>query len=315
MAPGRIQHGGPGAFAVGELDGELSPRAKELADLLGAVTPTQVTENILGYKWAKHVYSALLVATALVDAHVYEVVERSPEIQRMLVVLVAEGMAVAEAEGVRLEPFDEFDPALYRAGAAGDEGAVARAMAAIAKPLPRQHEDEDRHLAGPRRAEAEDRGGGAPRRDGREGGAPRAPDTVTRRLMALIGDLESGRRAMDWANLDELVREAVSHGTHAVTRRGVPLATDPTSTLLALPGSAGGELQPAVSGETLMEHVRTIGAWERESGSPGEAQAYDYIERTLRTYGSRSSGARSRPSSACPSRAASSCPAARSSRG
>src|SRR5436190_197530 len=34
-----------------------------------------------------------------------------------------------------------------------------------------------------------------------------------------------------------------------------------------------------------MEHVRTIGALERESGSPGEAQAFDYIERTLTSYG------------------------------
>jgi hypothetical protein len=43
--------------------------------------------------------------------------------------------------------------------------------------------------------------------------------------------------------------------------------------------------QALVSGDLLMEHVRTIGAWERESGSPGEAQAYDYLERTLRGYG------------------------------
>jgi hypothetical protein len=43
--------------------------------------------------------------------------------------------------------------------------------------------------------------------------------------------------------------------------------------------------QALVSGDLLMEHVRTIGAWERESGSAGEAQAYDYLERTLRGYG------------------------------
>ena len=36
-------------------------------------------------------------------------------------------------------------------------------------------------------------------------------------------------------------------------------------------------LAAGVSGSTLMEHVHTIGAWERESGSPGEAKAYDYI--------------------------------------
>jgi len=48
-------------------------------------------------------------------------------------------------------------------------------------------------------------------------------------------------------------------------------------------------LEPALTAEVsaaaLMEHVRTIGAWERESGSPGEAQAFDYIERTLKSYG------------------------------
>jgi hypothetical protein len=44
-------------------------------------------------------------------------------------------------------------------------------------------------------------------------------------------------------------------------------------------------LQALLSTDLLMEHVRTIGSWERESGSPGEAQAYDYIERTLKQYG------------------------------
>ena len=45
------------------------------------------------------------------------------------------------------------------------------------------------------------------------------------------------------------------------------------------------KLAAEVSAPTLMEHVRTIGAWERESGSAGEAQAFDYIERTLGSYG------------------------------
>src|SRR5262245_13354410 len=34
-----------------------------------------------------------------------------------------------------------------------------------------------------------------------------------------------------------------------------------------------------------MEHTRAIAAWERESGTPGEAQAYDHIERALKSYG------------------------------
>ncbi|HTG10623.1 MAG TPA: M28 family peptidase, partial [Candidatus Eisenbacteria bacterium] len=44
-------------------------------------------------------------------------------------------------------------------------------------------------------------------------------------------------------------------------------------------------LLPAVSAESLMGHARAIAAWERESGSPGEARAFDYIETRLKSYG------------------------------
>ncbi len=206
IAPGRIQHGGRGAFVLGELDGSRSARVKELADLLGAVTETRVTDNIWGYKWAKHVYAALLIASALVDAHVYEVVERSPAVQRMLVALVAEGIGVADASGVRLEPFDEFDPAVYRAGAAGDVEAVGRAMAAVAAHYRahtktktgiwrdlavRKRKTEVQAFLGTTLARAERLGRALP---------------LTRRLLALIEDLEAGRRAMGWENLEELTR-------------------------------------------------------------------------------------------------------------
>jgi 2-dehydropantoate 2-reductase len=87
QAPGRILHGGEGALVLGELDGRRSERVQGLAKLLDVVSPTRVSDNILGYTWAKHVYGSLLVATALVDAHVYEVVERSPAVQQMLVAL------------------------------------------------------------------------------------------------------------------------------------------------------------------------------------------------------------------------------------
>jgi 2-dehydropantoate 2-reductase len=204
VAPGRIQHGGTGAFAVGELDGRVTPRVKDLAGLLGAVTPTQVTGNIWGYKWAKHVYAALLVATAVVDAHVYEVVERSPAVQRALVALVAEGMAVAEAEGVRLEAFDEFDPAWYRAGQAGDAAAVERAMTAVAAFYRRHTKTKTgiwRDLAVRKRpTEVGAHFGSTLERARRHGIAM----PLTGRLLAMIQDLEAGRRAMSWANVDEL---------------------------------------------------------------------------------------------------------------
>src|SRR6266704_6232618 len=128
VAPGRILHGGHGAFVLGELDGRITPRVRELARLLSAVEETPVTDNIWGYKWAKLIYGALLFGTAVVDAHVYEVVERSPGVQQALVGIVGEGMAASDKAGVRLEAFDEFDPTWYRAALAGDSSACAQAQ-------------------------------------------------------------------------------------------------------------------------------------------------------------------------------------------
>ena len=208
VAPGRIRHGGDGAFVVGELDGTASPRVRDLAALLGAVTPTRTTDNIGGYKWAKHVYGALLVATALVDAHVYDVVERSPAVGQTLVALVGEGMTVARAAGVRLEAFDEFDPAAYRAALAGDAAAAARCMTTIATHY-RGHTKTKtgiwRDLAVRKRKTEVGAHLGATIEKAQALGVA-VP--LTRRLAELIGDLEAGRRSMGWANLDELGRAA-----------------------------------------------------------------------------------------------------------
>jgi len=205
VAPGRILHGGHGAFVLGELDGRITPRVRELAALLSAVEETPVTDNIWGYKWAKLIYGALLFATAVVDAHVYEVVERSPGVKDALVSIVGEGIAVADKAGVRVLAFDEFDPAWYRAALAGDVAARDRAMAAIAAHY-RQHTKTKtgiwRDLAVRRRKTEVD---GQLGMLAGKGEALGVAMPLTRRLAELIRDLEDGRRQMDWSNLDPLV--------------------------------------------------------------------------------------------------------------
>jgi 2-dehydropantoate 2-reductase len=207
-APGRIQFGGSGSFVVGELDGALTPRLHKLAALLAAVMPSGTTTNIWGCLWAKVCYASLLFATALTDETIYDVVEGPPPIQRMLVALVAEAMAVAEASGVRLEAFDEYDPAWYRDGAGGDAGAVATAMQAVSR-FYRAHTKVKtgiwRDLAVRKRKTEVDTQPGLVAEKGRALGVP-TPLTV--RLIQMIHELEEGRRTMAWANLEELAAHA-----------------------------------------------------------------------------------------------------------
>src|SRR5215510_8087928 len=205
IGPGRILHGGHGAFILGELDGRITPRVRELAGLLSAFVETPVTDNIWGYKWGKLIYG-----TAIVDAHVYEVVERSPAVARVLVGIVGEGLAVADKAGVRVEPFDEFDPAWYRAALAGDAKAQERAMAAIAAHY-RAHTKTKtgiwRDLAVRKRKTEVDGQLGMLARKGESLGVA---TPLTRRLSEIIADLEDGRRQMDWKNFNPLVALAKS---------------------------------------------------------------------------------------------------------
>jgi len=210
LEPGRILHGGHGAFILGELDGRITPRVRELAGLLSAFVETPVTDNIWGYKWAKLIYGSLLFGTAIVDAHVYEVVEAPEAIQRVLVGIVGEGLAVADKGGIRVEPFDEFDPAWYRAALRGDSAARERAMTAIAAHY-RAHTKTKtgiwRDLAVRRRKTEADGQLGVLARKGDSLGVPMP---LTRALAAIIEDLEAGRRQMGWKNFDPLVALATS---------------------------------------------------------------------------------------------------------
>jgi len=114
-------------------------------------------------------------------------------------------MDVAEAAGIKLQPFDEYDPADYRAAAGGDVASRQRAMAIIATHY-RAHTKTKtgiwRDLAVRRRkTEVGALLGATVAKAGPLGIAM----PLTERLIAMIADLETGCRVMSWANVDELV--------------------------------------------------------------------------------------------------------------
>jgi 2-dehydropantoate 2-reductase len=123
----------------------------------------------------------------------------------MLVLLVAEAMAVAEASGVRLVAFDEYDPALYRKGAAGDAAAVGEAMAAVSRFYRRHTKVKTgiwRDLVVRKRRTEVDSQIGVVAAKGRR---LSVSTPLLDRVVVMIHELEDGRRGMSWANLDELV--------------------------------------------------------------------------------------------------------------
>jgi 2-dehydropantoate 2-reductase len=206
LAPGRILRGNRGAVVVGEVDGRVLPRTREMHELLRVFEPDAVlTQNIWGYLYGKLGYGALLFATALTNASIADALD-SPRHFELWRRLGAEVLSVAVAKGVRCEAFNGFDPAAFVPGApeAATRAAIAR-MVEFNRGSAKSHSGVWRDLAVRKRRTEVDAQIAVIAEIG-EGLGLRAP--LIRRLVALIHDVEEGRRPQDWATLDALAPEA-----------------------------------------------------------------------------------------------------------
>jgi 2-dehydropantoate 2-reductase len=205
LDPGRIMFGGGGALYLGELDGRLSKRVRGLGEIFrsSVLENTRVTDNIWGYLWGKMAYGAMLFATALADASIAEVLA-SPGLRPTLATLAGEALTVAQAEGVRPEGFDGFEPAPFALGEGRDWEGVTRSLDRLVefnRASLKQKSGVWRDLAVRRRKTEVDQQPGLIVQIGRTHGIS---TPLNARLVELIHDIEDGRGAMSWANLEEL---------------------------------------------------------------------------------------------------------------
>ena len=202
-APGEIVFGGPGAFRIGEIDGATTPRIVALQQALSALQPVEVTDNIFGFLWSKIVLSAVYFATATTDSDVTDLYA-VPRYRDLFGALAGEVVAVADAKGIRLEVFDGFDAAVFRTGAAAEQGAIAATWDGQNRYW-NAHESKRtgiwRDLAIHKRKTEVDRLIGPVIEIGRERGV--ATPGLSR-LVAVVKEIEDGRRPLGLHNLDAI---------------------------------------------------------------------------------------------------------------
>ena len=204
LEPGLVHYSGHGAVVVGELDGATTPRIEALHAMLADFEPKAVlTDNILGYLWGKLVYGALLFATALTDDSIADVLAASAH-RPILTRLAREVAAVANAAGIRPEPFDGFDPRAFLPSASSET--TTRSfddMVAHNRRSTKSHSGIWRDLAVRKRKTEVDAQLGPIAEFGARHGVP-TPFTLG--LVAMIHEIEDGRRALTAANLEDLSR-------------------------------------------------------------------------------------------------------------
>ena len=214
LGPGEILLGNRGAVVVGEIDGSVRARTRQMHQDLSIFEPAAVlTDNIWGYLWGKLAYGSMLFATALTtdsmsvnfdDARRFVVFDR----------LAREVMAVAAARGVRPVGFNGFDPACFAPGApdAGARASVA-ALAEFNRYTAKTHTGIYRDLAVRKRKTEVDPQIGV---IGDLGDAAGVATPAIRCLVSLIHAIEDGQRPMAFETFAELITVCERANAHVV---------------------------------------------------------------------------------------------------
>jgi 2-dehydropantoate 2-reductase len=179
VGPGRLVRDSLGGYMVGELDGEVRERTRELAALLEPVGRTRVTDNVRGMIWSKLLINTTFTGLSAVSGLRYGgVAEQGPD---AVFALWAEGVAVGDAQGLELESIHETDPHRF------DEAALERMMQSMANVRPSMLQDLD---AG-RETEVDVVNGGVAAKGREHGIATQCNDAV----VELVHSMERGERA------------------------------------------------------------------------------------------------------------------------
>jgi 2-dehydropantoate 2-reductase len=206
LEPGLIHFAGRGAFYIGELDGQLSPRLLSLRQALGAWGNVQTTDNIWGFLWGKQAYGAMLFATALSNDTMAAAIDGH---RPLMIELAREVLAVAAALGIRPLGFDGFEPDTVGGGDATAIEASFDRLVAIRRTDQKTHSGIWRDLA-VRKRRTEVDAHFVP--IVQEAARHHLPVPLLQRMMAMIHEIEDGQRALSSANLDELAASRTGVG-------------------------------------------------------------------------------------------------------
>ncbi len=218
--PGQVENH-PGFLLVGELDGADTPRVRELARVIGAIKPTEVSDNIMRKRWEKLAEICMGVPLACVSGYHQFCGNDDKRMQRLFARIACETFRVARAAGYALETISLLTEDEARRLAARDDEALGERLAR--HPMAREEPPEGATgLAALVDAYTADIRKGVPLeinyangyviRKGREFGVA-APTHEA--VVRMVHEIEQGTRRADRSNLDELIAETDGYYTSA----------------------------------------------------------------------------------------------------
>ena len=108
-----------GAFVIGALDGEESPRVHAIAQLMSACAPVTVTRNIMGVRWSKLIWNCMINPISAITGWGQGEIVLDAALRTLCLDVGSEAVAVATAAGVQLAPLESMGIDPRRFGSRG----------------------------------------------------------------------------------------------------------------------------------------------------------------------------------------------------
>jgi 2-dehydropantoate 2-reductase len=101
--PGLYERTAAGGFQIGRLSGAVDDHVKRIGELLEAIGPVTITQNLLGARWSKLALNCAVSSMGTIAGERLGPVVRVRRYRRLALEIMSECVAVAKAEGVNLE--------------------------------------------------------------------------------------------------------------------------------------------------------------------------------------------------------------------
>lgn len=138
--PAHVIRGNPrgqaaSTFAVGELDGSVTPRLEALAAILNDIDTTSTTTDLLSERWSKLIVNAMRNGISALTGLSVSECDRDPKVRKLAYGIVAEAVDVARRLDIVLKPATGLDLVEVARAGHGDPVAFARVEQRLAANL------------------------------------------------------------------------------------------------------------------------------------------------------------------------------------
>ncbi len=209
-APGIYRMTSRGELIVGELDGSLSERVRQIKATLEAVAPVTISTNIYGVLWSKLAINCAITTLGAITGQVLGTMLRRAALRRLSLAIISEVIDVAGALDISLEPVGGtldlkrlyLPPERRARGLAPDLIPKHALILGVGLKFRRLKSSMLQSLERGRRPEVDFMNGTVVEHGQKAG----VPTPVNRALTEMVHEIEQGTRPIDPHNLEPLLQ-------------------------------------------------------------------------------------------------------------